>query len=114
MSFPGGVNTQVYWQTTAPSYAALQTIPENRVYVSAGTVAAFMRTFLAFSGGKVVSDNPDPPGLRSGRRRDSYRRICIQSEWQANNSVTDGRLPYPYGREVTGYEARIFKATIWE
>ena len=36
IQWPGGVNTQLYWHTTAPSYKALQTIPENRVYVSTG------------------------------------------------------------------------------
>ena len=34
IQWPGGVNMQLYWHTTPPSYAALQTIPENRVYVS--------------------------------------------------------------------------------
>src|SRR5215467_6431325 len=34
IQWPGGVNTQLYWHTIAPSYTALQTIPENRVYVS--------------------------------------------------------------------------------
>jgi len=28
----GGVNMQLYWDTTLPSYPALKTIPENRVY----------------------------------------------------------------------------------
>jgi len=35
IQWPGGVNTQLYWHTIAPSYAPLQFIPENRVYVSA-------------------------------------------------------------------------------
>src|SRR5271169_3074389 len=56
IQWPGGVNTQVYWHTTAPSFAQLQTIPENRVYVSPDRVDAFMRSFLAFSHGSVVSD----------------------------------------------------------
>src|ERR1700719_3055736 len=34
IQWPGGVNTQLYWHTTAPTIAPLQTIPENRVYVS--------------------------------------------------------------------------------
>src|SRR5579871_3331095 len=55
IQFPGGVNTQLYWHTTPPSYGALQTIPENRVYVSADRAEAFVRSFLAFSHGKVVS-----------------------------------------------------------
>jgi hypothetical protein len=34
IQWPGGVNMQLYWHTTPPSYPALKTIPENRVYVS--------------------------------------------------------------------------------
>src|ERR1700680_4449021 len=45
IQWPGGVNTQLYWHTTAPSYAHLQIIPENRVYVSAYAVQAFITRF---------------------------------------------------------------------
>ena len=49
IQWPGGVNTQLYWHTTAPSYKALETIPENRVYVSTdrvrGSHAEFQRFF---------------------------------------------------------------------
>src|SRR6202165_1160839 len=38
IQWPGSVNMQLYWHTTAPSYKALQTIPENRVYLSTHTV----------------------------------------------------------------------------
>ena len=34
IQWPGGVNMQLYWHITPPSAPALQTIPENRVYVS--------------------------------------------------------------------------------
>src|ERR1700730_8304545 len=34
IQWPGGVNTQIYWHTTKPNYAAFETTPENRVYVS--------------------------------------------------------------------------------
>src|SRR5262249_38916920 len=34
IQWPGGVNTQLYWHTTPPDYKSLQSIPENRVYVS--------------------------------------------------------------------------------
>src|SRR5579872_7168972 len=57
IQWPGGVNTQLYWHTTAPSYKPLQTIPENRVYVSTDRVDVFTRSFLAFSHGKIVSDD---------------------------------------------------------
>src|SRR5580704_8249470 len=65
VQWPGGVNTQLYWHTTAPSYAPLQTIPENRAYVSQDRVEAFVRSFVAFSNGSVVSDEPRAPGVKS-------------------------------------------------
>src|SRR5215468_10734248 len=49
IQWPGGVNTQLYWHTTAPSYPSLQYIPENRVYVSTDKADEFVRSFLAFS-----------------------------------------------------------------
>src|SRR5712672_4075957 len=49
IQWPGGVNTQLYWHTTSPSYAALQTIPENRIYVSPDRADSFVSSFLAFS-----------------------------------------------------------------
>ena len=104
IQWPGGVNMQLYWHTTPPSYPALQTIPENRVYVSPERAAAFVKSFLAFSHGKVVSDNAHAPGVEIGRASDTYRRIRISSVFGAMAVfVTDGHLPYPYGREMTGY-----------
>src|SRR5712675_2254315 len=41
IQWPGGVNMQLYWHTTSPSYAPLQQIPENRIYVSAVKADAF-------------------------------------------------------------------------
>src|ERR1700747_1100259 len=73
IQWPGGVNTQLYWHTTAPSYAPLQTIPENRVYVSPDRVDAFVSSFLAFSHGSVVSDEPRAPGVEIGRPSAPYR-----------------------------------------
>jgi hypothetical protein len=105
IQWPGGVDTQLYWHTTAPSYKPLQTIPENRVYVSAERVAAFVRSFLSFSSGKVVSDDAHAPGIEIGQPNQTYRRIRIESNFgKFTVLVTDGQLPYPYGREVTGYE----------
>src|SRR5262249_4347988 len=53
VQWPGGVNMQLYWHTTPPGYAGLQTIPENRIYVSPDRADAFIRSFVAFSGGTV-------------------------------------------------------------
>ena len=105
IQWPGGVNTQLYWHTTAPSYPSLQTIPENRVYVSPDRVDAFVRSFLAFSHGSLVSDEPHAPGVEIGRPAETYRRVRIESKFgKLTALVTDGHLPYPYGREMTGYE----------
>jgi hypothetical protein len=105
IQWPGGVNTQLYWHTTAPSLAPLQTIPENRVYVSTDRADAFLRSFLAFSHGKIVSDDARASGVEIGRPADTCRRIRIQSNFgKLSVFVTDGHLPYPYGREMTGYE----------
>jgi hypothetical protein len=113
VQFPGGINTQLYWHTTAPSYPPLQIIPENRVYVSAGRVAAFLRSFLAFSYGSVVSDDAHAPGVEIGRPSDTYRRIRIQSNFgKLTVLVTDGHLPFPYGREITGYEVARLADTL--
>ena len=113
IQWPGGVNMQLYWHTTAPSYKPLQTIPENRVYVSADRVAAFVRSFLSFSNGKVVSDNAHAPGVEIGRPNDTYRRIRIESNFgKLTVLVTDGHLPYPYGREMTGYEVANLADTL--
>jgi hypothetical protein len=113
IQWPGGVNMQLYWHTTKPSYAAFTTVPENRVYVSLERADAFTRSFLRFSRGKVVSDEPRAPGVEIGRPNDTYRRIRIESVFgKMTLYVSDGRLPYPYGREFTGYEVADLKATL--
>src|SRR6204780_5236509 len=113
IQWPGGVNTQLYWHTTTPSYTALQTIPENRVYVSPDRVDAFVRSFLAFSHGSVVSDEVRAPGVEIGRPAETYRRVRIESKFgKLTALVTDGHLPYPYGREMTGYEVTNLAETI--
>lgn len=113
IQWPGGVNMQLYWHTTAPSYAPFQTIPENRVYLSADRVKAFIHSFLAFSQGRVVSDTPHAPGIEIGRPDDTYRRVRIESNFgKLTLLVTDGHLPYPYGREITGYEVADLTDTL--
>jgi predicted enzyme related to lactoylglutathione lyase len=113
IQWPGGVNTQLYWHTTAPSYAPLQTVPENRVYVSPERVDAFVSSFLAFSHGSLVSDEPHAPGVEIGRSTETYRRVRIESKFgKLTALVTDGHLPYPYGREMTGYEVTNLTDTL--
>lgn len=106
IQWPGGVNTQLYRHTTALSYTPLQTIPENRVYVSPD------RSFLSFSHGKVASDNTHAPGAEIGRPNDAYRRVRVDSTFgKLTVLVTDGHLPFPYGREA-GYEVTSLPETL--
>ena len=113
IQWPGGINTQLYWHFKTPSYAPLQTVPENRVYVSTVRVAEFLQSFLAFSHGRIVSDNPHAPGVEIGRPGNTYRRICVESLFgKLTVLVTDGHLPYPYGRELTGYEVANLTDTL--
>jgi predicted enzyme related to lactoylglutathione lyase len=113
IEWPGGVHMQLYWHTQAPHYDALATVPENRVYVSKTGAAAFIRDWVAFSHGKVVSDARDAPGVEIGRPNDHYRSVKIESGFgRMNVFVTDGALPYPYGYDMTGYEVSSLPDTL--
>jgi len=113
IQWPGGVNMQLYTHFTPPSYKPLEAVPENRVYVSADRADSFVQSFLAFSHGKVLSNDDHAPGVEIGRPKDTYRRIRIESTFgKLTVLVTDGHLPYPYGREVTGYEVANLAATL--
>jgi len=113
IQWPGGVNMQLYWHTTAPSYEKLRSVPENRVYVSRERANAFVRDFTRFAHGRVVSDDSKAPGVEIGRPNDTYRRVRIESDFgRLTLLATDGHLPYPYGRELTGYEVTDLDATL--
>jgi predicted enzyme related to lactoylglutathione lyase len=113
ITWPGGVNMQLYWHTTPPNYPALATVPENRIYVSPDTAKAFIRDFVGFAHGKVVSDNPKAPGEEIGKPGTAYRRVRIESGYgKIVVLVTDGQLPWPYGRDLTGYEVSDLDATL--
>ena len=111
--FPGGVITQIYWHTKAPSYAPFMHVPENRVYVSMDAADTFLRSFVGFSGGSVVSDESAAPGDEIGKPGTTFRRIGVESTFgKLLVLVTDGHLPYPYGLETTGYEVDDLAATL--
>src|SRR4051794_21216705 len=95
IQWPGGVNMQLYWHTTKPSYAPFEMMPENRIYVSPGRADALTRSFLQFSHGKVQSDDSKAAGVEIGRPKDTYRRIHLDSVFgKMTVLVTDGHLPY--------------------
>jgi len=113
IEWPGGLHMQLYWHKTPPNYAKLETIPENRVYLSVDRADDFVRDFVAFSRGKVVSDDRHAPGIEIGRPNDTYRRVRIDSGFgKFTVLATDGQLPYPYGREIAGYEVADLDDTL--
>src|ERR1700677_3549713 len=93
IQWPGGVNTQLYWHTTKPSFAPLQTVPENRAYVSRDRADAFVRSFTQFTHGTVSSDEANAPGIEIGRSGETYRRIRVESAFGKLVAIaTDGHL----------------------
>lgn len=113
VQWPGGVQMQLYVHNVAPSYPALETVPENRVYVSPERADAFIRAFTAFSHGAVTADDPHAPGAEIGRPGEIFREVRIGSGFgKLTVLVTDGHLPFPYGRETTGYEVSNLASTL--
>ncbi len=76
IQWPGGLNMQLYWHTKHPDYKPLETIPENRAYVSPDVVDEFLKDFLTFSGGKIIADE----------------KKCVRGRnWDAGREVPPGR-----------------------
>ncbi|HVO03687.1 MAG TPA: hypothetical protein VMT54_15900 [Candidatus Cybelea sp.] len=113
IEWPGGVYIELYSHTVTPDYPPLATVPDSRIYVSPGKVKSFLKAFIPFSNGRVVSDDPRAPGIEIGRPNETYRRIRVESSFgNMMLLVTDGHLPYPYGRETTGYEVGSLTDTL--
>src|SRR6202050_3661855 len=113
IQWPGGVKMQLYWHFTRPEYPPLETIPDNRVYVSRDQADNFVNDFVRFSHGKVVADDKYADAGEIGRAGETYRRIRITSLFgNMLVFVTDGHLPYPFGHELTGYQVHDLGATL--
>jgi hypothetical protein len=113
IQWPGGVRMQLYWHFTPPSYAPLESVPENRVYVSRDKADEFIASFVRFSRGKVIADEKRANAGEIGRSGNTYRRIKIDSTFgKMLVLVTDGHLPYPFGHETTGYEVKNLGITL--
>ncbi|MBL1093347.1 MULTISPECIES: glyoxalase [Streptomyces] len=113
VQFPGGVNAQLYWHTKAPSYAPLETVPDNRIYLTRDSASEFLTSYLRFTGGRIVSDDRAADGGQIGVPDETYRRITIGSPFgNTVVSVTEGHLPYPFGRETTGYAVKDLTSTL--
>ena len=113
VQWPGGVNMQIYWHTAKPSYPALTHVPDNRVYLTPDAAPAFLQHWLAFSHGHILRDTPKAPGEQIGQTGKTYRRIELTSGYgRMVVIVSDGQLPWPYGRDMTGYLVDDLPATL--
>ena len=113
VQWPGGVNMQFYVHTTKPSYAPLASVPENRIYLTADAADRFLAAWTAFSHATVLSDAKAAPGEEIGKPGTTYRRVRLTSGYgRMMVAVTDGALPWPYGRDMTGYEVADLDATL--
>jgi hypothetical protein len=113
VQFPGGINAQLYWHSSPPAYAPLASVPDNRVYLTADSVEPFLKSHLAFTGGRASADDRDADAAQIGRPGQKFRRISIESPYGNTLAiVTDGNLPYPFGHEQTGYAVSDVSETL--
>lgn len=113
IQWAGGVNMQLYWHTTKPSYPALATVPENRIYLTADAADQFVKQWRGFAHATVTSDDRAASGAEIGQPGKTYRRIRMTSGYgKMSVIVSDGQLPWPYGRDMTGYEVSDLSATL--
>ncbi|MFE4513918.1 VOC family protein [Kitasatospora sp. NPDC056783] len=113
VQFPGGISTQLYQLTAPTDSPPLASVPENRLYLPPDSVGAFLRSYLSFTQGRIVSDDRKADGAAIGRPGTTYRLIRLTSGFGATTvAVTDGHLPHPFGRELTGYGVPDLGATL--
>jgi len=113
VQWPGGVNMQLYWHTTKPHYTPLATVPENRIYLTPDSVNAFLKSWSGYAHARVISDDKAAPGAEIGQPGKTYRRVRLTSGYgKMTVLVSDGQLPWPYGRELTGYEVSSLTVTL--
>lgn len=113
VQWPGGVNMQLYWHTTKPSYTPLATVPENRIYLTPDAADRFLSSWTSFAHGKIVSDRRGVPGTEVGQPDKTIRRVAVETGYgKMVLFVTDGQLPWPYGRDMTGYAVADLSATL--
>lgn len=113
VQWPGGVNMQLYWHTAKPNYPALASVPENRVYLTADSADRFIKGWTGFAHGKILSDDHAAKGEEIGLPGKTIRRVAIQSGYgKMTLFVSDGQLPWPYGRDMTGYAVADLDATL--
>jgi len=113
VQWPGGVNMQLYWHTAKPSYAPLATVPENRIYLTVDAADHFLRAWGGYAHARITADNHAAPGAEIGQPGKTIRRVALSSIYgKMVVFVSNGQLPWPYGRDMTGYQVPDLAATL--
>lgn len=113
VQWPGGVNMQLYWHTAKPDYAPLAKVPENRVYLTPDAAGTFLKSWTGFAHAKVVADDKSATGAEIGQPGKTIRRVSLSSGYGSMVVfVSDGQLPWPYGRDMIGYGVDDLAATL--
>jgi hypothetical protein len=116
VQFPGGIDMQL-WKYDSSAllkpFHPLKTVPDSRFYLDPGEASAFIRDWLAFSHGHVAADDRVASGGEIGLPGTTYRKVLIDSTFgETLVIVTNGQLPYPFGRETMGYSVPDLTATL--
>jgi hypothetical protein len=83
------------------------------VYISPWRLADFLKGYVAFSHGKIISSDSHAPGVEVGRPNETVWRVRIESQFgKLTVFMSDGHMPYPYGRETTGFEVANLAETL--
>jgi hypothetical protein len=91
----------------------LITIQEQRVYVSPDNVAAYISGYLRFTGGQIIKVLPLADGRDIGQPGETYQRFYLKSSvGVVDVLVTNGQLPFPYGKEHDGFQVSDVVVTV--
>jgi len=113
VQFPGGVDIQLWIHNVPADFSPLATIPDNRFYLDSAAAGPFIRDWLAFSHGHIAVDDGSANGAEIGLPGARYRKVLIDSAFgETLVIITNGQLPYPFGRDAMGYDVPDLSATL--
>jgi hypothetical protein len=98
-----------------PRYHTTGTLPSgaSRVYLDPAGARSFIRDYLAFNQGRIAVHNRHVDGAEIGLPGTTFGEVLLSStSGTALVIITPGALPYPFGRENTGYAVTNLTATL--
>lgn len=113
VQFPGGANSQLYSHDTFVAYPPLKSVPTRNVYEPVADADAFVTSMIRFTKGHVVWDHKAANGALLGRPGKPFRQIRLATDYgYVNVNATDGKVPYPFGHEVTDFRVENVPALV--